>query len=138
GVGVGGASLAAAARQPDAETELVMVAAVGALCKGRPPELAGPDHECLLEQPACFQVPQQCCDRLIDGTGVVLVAATQSAMLIPAVGADIRAGQFDKASATLDESPRDQTLGREDLRRLVARFQGVQFFRRCALALDVD
>src|SRR5262249_28265647 len=107
---VGHPALYAGAGEPDAEPVLIVVAAVVALGERRAPELAGPDDERRIEQAARLEVPEQAGDRLIDGAGVVLVAAAQVAVLVPAVVADVRAGQLDEPGAALDQPAGDQAL----------------------------
>ena len=92
------------------EAERVVVAAIAALRERRAAKLAGPDDQRRIEQAAGLEVREQAGDRLIDGAGVVLVALLQVAVLVPAIVADVRAGQLDEAGAALDQAAGDQAL----------------------------
>ena len=91
-----------------------MVASVVALGKGCSAELAGPEDDGRVEQPAGFQVLEQGGDGLVHGARVVLVAFLEVAVLVPAVAADGRAGQFDETHAAFDQPPRQETLASVD------------------------
>ena len=65
GGAVGLAALDAAAGEPDAEAIGVVVAAVLALGARGPAELATPDDERLVEQPALLQIGEQAGDRQV-------------------------------------------------------------------------
>ena len=121
-----GAAFDAAAGQPDGESVRVVIAAVGALGHRRAAELATPDHESRFQQTPGFQVAKQGGDRLVDGAGIVLMPVLEIAVLVPAVGADVRAEQFDEPDAALDQSPRDQALAGEDLGRQIGVIQAIQ------------
>ncbi len=66
------------------------------------------------------------------------MAASQIAVLIPAVGADIRAEHLDEANAALDQSPRQEALGREKLRRGISGIHAVQPFGSGGFAAQVE
>ena len=85
-----------------------MVAAVGVLAVRRAAELAAPDHQRVVEQPARAQVRQQAGDRPVDGPGVPGVAGLQAAVLVP-----VAVRQLDEADAGLDEAPGQQALAAE-------------------------
>ena len=65
GRAVDGAPLDAAAGQPHGEAVRVVVAALALLRHRHPAELAAPDDQRLVEQPAPLQVGQQAGDRLV-------------------------------------------------------------------------
>ena len=73
----------AAAGQEDGEALRVVVAAVGAGGVGRPAELAGPEDQRALEQPALLEVLDQGGDRPVGLPGVPLVARLEVAVLVP-------------------------------------------------------
>src|SRR5207253_1899848 len=120
------------AGQPDAEAERVVIAAIRALGHRRPAELAGPDNQRRVQQAARLEVLEQAGYRPIDRPGVVLVAALQVAVLVPAVVADVRAQQLDEAHAALHQPASQQTLPAEQLRAFLV--QAVELFGRRALA----
>src|SRR5262249_58829212 len=111
GLAVDRAALDAPAGQPDGEAVRVVVAPVLALGHRGAAELAAPDDQSLVQQPAPLQVPEQAGDRPVDGPGVVLVAGLEVAVLVPAVGPDdARAEDLDEPHAPLDQAPGDQAL----------------------------
>src|SRR6185369_5436535 len=83
GRAVGDAALHSAARQPAAEAEGVVVAAVGPLRAGRPSELRAPDDERLVEHPAALEVLEKAGDRLIDLAAELRVAGLQAPVGVP-------------------------------------------------------
>src|SRR6185436_13197063 len=85
------AALHAAAREPRAEAERMVVPAVAALSAGRPSELRAPDDEGVVEQPAALQVLEQARDRLVDLRAHAGVVLLDRAVGVPAAGAAGRA-----------------------------------------------
>jgi integrase/recombinase XerD len=86
---VGEARFRPAAGEPRREAEVVMVAAVAALGVRRAAELAGLDHQRVLQQPLRVQVGEQSGDGFVHGQGVFRVIFLQNAVLIPAAVADL-------------------------------------------------
>ena len=94
--------------QPEGESLVVVVAAVGVLAVRRAAELPAPDHQRLVQQPPRAQVRQQAGDRPVDGPGVPGVAGLQAAVLVP-----VAVRELDEADAGLDEAPGQQALAAE-------------------------
>jgi hypothetical protein len=67
---LGESALHAAAGEPERKALVVVVAAVGVLAVRRAAELASPDQERIVEQPALAQIGQQPRDRPIDGARI--------------------------------------------------------------------
>ena len=112
----------------------VVVAAVAALAHRRPAELAAPDHQRRVEQPAPFQVLQQTRDRLVALAAVQGVVALDVAVGVPlAAGAAV---QLHEADAALDQPPRQKAIAADALRRLVV--QAVELRRLLRLLRQVD
>ena len=85
GCAVTDAALDAAAGQPDGERAGIVIAAglLAGLGDRQPAELAAPDHQGLVEQPALFEVLQQAGDRLIGLAGELLVVALDVDVAVP-------------------------------------------------------
>ena len=95
---------------------------VARLVDRRAAELAAPDDERRVEQPALLQVRQQRADRLIDLAG--RAAARRTTMSVPmpsAVRVPAAVIELDEAHAALDEPAREQAVvGERHLARLGA------------------
>src|SRR5262249_48842398 len=94
---------------PDREALGMMVAAVvlareRALAVDRAAELAAPDHQRLVEQPALLEVGDQAVAGVIDIAALERQIARHIAVLIPAAMEDLH-----EATAALDQPPREQT-----------------------------
>ena len=85
----------------------------------RPPELAAPDHQCLIEHPALLEVGDQRGGRLVHITALQRQIARQVAVLIPAAMV-----QLDEAHAALGQAPGQQTIRR--VRARLTRVRAVQ------------
>ena len=123
------APLHAAASQPHRECLWVVVAAIGALGKRRPPEFTAPDHECGVEHPTVLEIPDQGRDGLIDRPRVVGMPLAELVVLIPAIGIDRWAGELHEPHSPLHHPAGQQALGAENLRRLVLGLEPVGPFR---------
>ena len=115
-----------------------MVAAIVALCERRAAEFTAPNHKRRVEQAPLPEVTNECRNRLIDRSGIVLVALLEVAVLVPAVATDLGAGQLDEPHAPLDHPSGQQTLGAENLRWLVVAFQAVGPLGTCRLASKIE
>ena len=110
------APLDAAARQPGGETARAMVAPLAALAGGRPAELAGPDHQGLIQQPAALQVGQEGRDRLVGLAAVELVVLVDVAMGVPVLVVVAAAGvDLHEPDPSLDQPTRQQAAPAEPL-----------------------
>ena len=119
-----------AAGHPHGEPIGIVIAAIGPLGHGGAAELSAPDNECAVEQTASFQVGEEARDRFVDGAGVVLMAAFQARVLVPAVGADVGAKQLDEPHAPLDQAAGDQAFACEDLRGRIGIVETVKLLGR--------
>ena len=113
---VGGAAFHAAAGEPQAEAERIVVASVAALRERRAPELAAEDDECLVEKSALLEIRDKPREAVVHLMRHRAVAFLQLAVLIPRVrrvaraDAFVKATQLDEAHAALDEPPREEAL----------------------------
>ena len=128
------ASLDAAAGQPDGKAPVIVVAtpagsAVDHLDGRRPAELAAAENQRLLEQPALFEVGQQCRDPLIAVPGQVAMVFLDVVVAVP--GLRLAMVKLDESHAALDQAAGDQ-----ELPRLHARPVGLAYMTR--LLLDVE
>src|SRR5438477_100902 len=82
-----------------------MIAALGALCRGRAPKLAAPDHECILEEAAGFQVLQECRDRSVALAGVVLMVANVG-VVVPRLA--VAVVNLHHTHTSFDQTARDE------------------------------
>src|SRR6185503_8047784 len=99
------------ARQPGAEPEGMVIAAVPALRARRPAEFGGPDHQGVVEQPAPLEILEEAGDRLVDLRTLAGVVLLDGAMGVPAAGAPRRAVvDLDEPHAALHQPPRAQAL----------------------------
>lgn len=110
---VNGAAFDTPASHPHGKAKWVMIASVTSLSKRRASELAGPDHECLVEESALFEVCQECGDGLVDGASVFGVAIDKIGVLVPAIAVAGRAGEFDKTDTAFDKAAGEQTFAGE-------------------------
>src|SRR5262245_50601683 len=139
--GVGGAddlpALDAAAGEPQGEAEIVVVASLPVLGLRRAAELAAPEHERGVEEPAALEVLQECCDRPVGAAGhaqVILLDVLVGVPLEvarPAAGAD-----HDETYALLDEPAREQTASAVVVGRL--RADAVELEGLATFARDVE
>ena len=110
------AAFHSSARQPEAEAERVVVAAVAPQRERRAAELARPDHQRLVEQAQVLEVLEQPGDWLIDLERHLVVAVLEVAVLVPGVravaAADVvcQAGQLHEPDPPLDQPAREQAL----------------------------
>ncbi len=135
----GDAGLDAAARQPDGERARVMVAAqelrvVPALVHGGAAELAAPDHEGRVQEPALLQVLDQGGRGLVDlaaqrRQAVHDVVALARPVVVPAAVVELH-----EAHAPLHEPPRQQAVVAE---RPLARLDAVHLLDRFRLLRHV-
>ena len=98
----------AAAGHPDGEAVRVVVATVsgaGALRHWRSAKLAAPDHQCLVEQAALFQVGDQRRDRAVHRAAALGVLLGDLAVRIPALLVKLH-----KPHAALAQPPRQQAV----------------------------
>ena len=124
-------------RHPDGIAMGVVIATVGSLGERRAAEFTGPDDQGLVEHSPHAEILEQRGDRLIDRMRVLLVAGLEGVVLVPSVGTHARAGEFDEANASFDESPCEQTLPAVDPRPVVRRVQTVELPRRLRFGRDV-
>src|SRR6476661_9408869 len=82
GVAVADAAFDSAARHPDGEALLMMIAAV-ALGHRRPAELTAPDDERLVEHAPALQIGEQCHAGLIDFLRDLGNPALHAAVMVP-------------------------------------------------------
>ena len=115
-----------------------MIAAVVALGERGAAELAAPDNERRGQEPAVAEVADQGRDRLVYCPGVVLVALAEVFVLVPAVAAGVRAGEFHKPHAPLHHPSGKQALGGEDLRGLEVALHAIGPLRSSRLAGEVE
>src|SRR6185436_12775032 len=109
GRAVDDAPLDAAAGQPRAEAEGMVVPAVGALGPGGAAELGAPDDQRLVEQAAPLEVLDQARDGLVDLAGELGVARLEVPVGIPGSGAAVVSViDLDEADAALGHPPRRQ------------------------------
>src|SRR5690606_13495149 len=121
--------LRAAAGEPHREGVAMMIAPrrIARLAHWRPPKLAAPHHERVVQQSTPLEIQDQCSARLIDllaNLGEVLIQRfTRTAMAVPA-----RVIKLNEAYAPFDHAPREQAVGSE--RRLARRnaIQPQRFF----------
>src|SRR5262249_24498397 len=110
GLAVDDARLDAAAGQPEGEAAAVVVAAV--VVPGQPTlavdgaaELAAPDHQRVVEQPAPLHVHHQRRRRPVDVAALAADLSGQAAVLVPAA-----VEQLHKADPALDHAPGQQAV----------------------------
>ena len=82
------AAFDAAAGQPDGEAKRVVIAAVGPLGEGRAAELAGPDDQRRLQQPAAFRSFNSAAIGWSTARALFSWPVSQAAVLVPAIAAD--------------------------------------------------
>jgi hypothetical protein len=85
-----------------------VVAAIGLRAIWRASELAAPDHERLVQQPALLEVAEQTGNRFVSGKATLLETLVEIAMVVPIVVADL-----DETHASLNETAGNQTLAAE-------------------------
>src|SRR5262249_42960809 len=115
GASVGEAAFDPTAGQPHGEALVVVVAAIGSLGIGSTAELAAPDDQRFLEEPARLQVLQEARNRLVDAGRLVAQRVLEVAVVVPLARSDL-----DKTDAGLDEPPRQQALLAEAVGGLLA------------------
>ena len=109
-------SLDAAAGHPDEEAVGIVVAAVAFLGDRHAAELAAPDDERGVEQPALLEVGQQAGDRLVGFATALAVVVGEGVVRVPLVVAV----DLHEPDAALDQPPGQQALlavGASDRRR---------------------
>src|SRR5690606_34724235 len=108
------AAFDAAAGHPHGEGLRVMVAAhASSECRarfdhGRAAEFAAPDHESLIEQPALFEVFDECGGRLIRLLTLAADSAFDIAVVVPTAVVAVH-----ETHAALNEAPREEAVVRE-------------------------
>src|SRR5262245_60472029 len=136
--GVGGAdhlpALDAATGQPHREAMWVVVAPGRPLTHRRASELAAPDNERFVQQPARLEVLQQARDWPVALTTEPAVILLDVRSCVPTLG--VAALDLPKAVAALHHSPPKQTAQAELRRLLVA--QSVQVARGGGSPADID
>src|SRR5262249_46091240 len=135
---VDGSASDSSAGEPDGEPVGIVVAAVSPLRHRRAAEFARPDDEGGIEQAASLEVAKQAGDRAVDGAGVVLVSGFQGRVLVPAVAADLGAGQLGGTGPALDQATREQAEPAVDLCRLIPLVQAVEPLRRRGFSREVE
>ncbi len=80
-------ALQSSAGHPNAETEDMVIATIGALRSRRSAEFGGKHDNRFIQQTSALQVDQQTANRLIDGLSQTRVIAFQSAKRIPSASA---------------------------------------------------
>ena len=128
-------ALHAAAGHPHREAVGVMVAAVVVPFRGRrPSELAAPDHERLLEEPARLQVLKESGDRKIRrAAGGAQAGPELPRMMVPRVAA---VEDLDKADAPLHQAAGHQAL--PAIGRGAGFVESIQSLNRFRLGRDVE
>src|SRR5215212_7161976 len=92
----------------------MVIAAVLSLRNRRAPELAAPNDEGGIEQPARFQILQQSGDRFIRLAGHLGVGAGEIEVRLVPIIADVGAGiNLDETDSALDQPPGQQALAAE-------------------------
>ena len=113
GLAVADAALDAAAGHPDGEAVRVVVAAglLAGLGDRQAAELAAPDHQRLVEQPALVEVGQQAGDRLVGLAGELLVVPLDVGVAVPGeLVVHAARVDLDEADAALDQAAGRQAL----------------------------
>src|SRR5262245_29844536 len=108
------ARLHAATRKPHGKGVYVMVAAgsVAIFAHGRAAEFADPDHQCVLEKAAGFQILDERILTLNDVTANLLKIALEI-FAATAVTVPIRVIKLHEAHAAFDETAREQAVARK-------------------------
>src|ERR1041384_1092215 len=107
---VGGAAFRAAAREPDGEAPLIVVAAGrrGELRRGRSSELARPEDERVFEHPALLEIGEERRDRLVAFQREPSVVLRDLVVVVPRLtGAR---PDLDEPYSALEEPPRHEHL----------------------------
>src|SRR5438445_2303114 len=126
------AAFHAAPGEPHREAVRVMIAAVALLRDRAAAELAAPEHERVVEQPAGPKVLKQGRDRAVHRFARRGQFGPDARVMIPAD----RAEQLDEAHAALRQPPGQETLLAEVLSRLLV--EAVKLFHRSWLGVDVE
>src|SRR5438876_688438 len=116
GRAVNEAALDAAAAQPDAESGIMVVAAITALAHRGAAKFAGPNEQGILEHIALFEIGDQCHARAI-----YFLRLERDAFLYAAVVVPILVVKLDEANAALSQAARQQAVrGEGAVARLAA------------------
>ena len=100
-----------AAGDPDGEAVRVVVAALAPLGHRHPAELAAPDDQGVVEEPATLQVGQQAGDRLVGLAAHRRVVRLDVVVGVPA--GHVARVELDEPDAALDQPPGQQAAGAE-------------------------
>ena len=96
----------------------VIFGSQGSLTVRRPPELAAPDHESVLQQSAFLQIDDQGCARSV---GILALSANLLRQIVMLVPTSVE--QLDEADAAFRETARQEAIGSE--RSRLSRFLAV-------------
>ena len=129
------AALHASAGEPRGKAAGVVIAPGGILRPRRSAELAGPDHQCLVEHPALLQVAQQARDRPVRRPAERGVGVDVPVRVPPAVPA-AAVTNLDEPNAALGEAPGQQELPPEVVGLLLADAVKRQDFVRLGRKID--
>src|SRR5205807_1519235 len=110
------AAFDARARHPDAHGARIVIAPDTTLRNRHASELALPDHESGVEQPARLQICKQRGDRLVDLGGMCRMVSSNVIMRIPRIrvlDSEAAVIELHKTDAALDQPSRHQALTTE-------------------------